>query len=108
MYVNYAGSLLLQFVSDFCHVYSKENFVFNVHTLTHLHLDFKIHGNLDFFSAFPFENYMGKLKRMIRSHNHYLAQIVNGITESESELIVSLDDSGKLLKHHLLERSNFY
>lgn len=96
MYVNYAGSLLLQFFSDFCNVYSRENCVFNVHTLSNLHLDCKIHGKLDNFSAFPFENYMSRLKRMIRSQNHYLAQIVNRITEGKNELFSSLNDGEKL------------
>ncbi len=38
------------------------------------------HGPLDQFSAFPFENYLGKLKKLIRSPKKPLAQIVKRIS----------------------------
>jgi hypothetical protein len=38
------------------------------------------HGPLDLFSAFPFENYLGKLKKLIRSPKKPLAQIVKRIS----------------------------
>lgn len=55
--------------------------VYNVHSLVHLSNECEIHGPLDNFSAFPFESYLGKLKKLIRSPHKPLAQIVKQISE---------------------------
>ena len=36
---------------------------YNIHCLVHLAEDVKVHGNLDMFSAFPFESFLGRLKK---------------------------------------------
>lgn len=56
-------------------LYGETNIVYNIHNLIHLSHDVKIYGSLDTFSAFPFENHMRILKRMLRkslkcTHSH--------------------------------------
>jgi len=52
-----------------------------VHSLSHLADDAAIHGALDKFSSFPFETYLGRIKKLVRSSNKPLAQIVRRISE---------------------------
>ena len=49
-----------------------------------------MYGPLDRFSCFPFETYLGKLKRLIRSSNKPLAQLVRRI--SELDYVASFDE----------------
>lgn len=54
-----------------------------MHSLLHVELDVKLHGSLDNYSAFEFENYMQTLKRMLRSNSSHLSQIVRRVGEAE-------------------------
>ena len=56
--------------------------VYNIHVLTHLVSAAKHYGQLDSWSAFPFENHLRKLKNAVRSPNKPLVQIVNRIKEA--------------------------
>jgi len=51
----YAKNLLSHFVACFEILYGKQSVSYNVHGLLHLHKDCSKFGNLDEFSAFPFE-----------------------------------------------------
>lgn len=82
-WIKCASCLLDKFNQDFSEVYSKDCMIYNVHMLKHLHLDSLIHGPLDRISAFPFENFMQPIKRMLRKQNTYLSQIVKRIKERE-------------------------
>ena len=53
----------------------------NVHSLIHLASECLTHGPLDVFSAFPFENFNGILKKKIRSPKNALAQLIKRISE---------------------------
>jgi len=44
-------------------LYGKIQLVYNVHSLIHLADDAKQHGALDHISSFPFESYLGRLKK---------------------------------------------
>jgi hypothetical protein len=57
--------------------------VYNVHCLGHLAEDALVYGQLDNFSAFPFENYMQYLKKLIRGKNRQLEQVVSRVKEIE-------------------------
>lgn len=96
-WVKFAGSLLHEFVKDFSSIYSKESCVYNVHMLSHLHLDAKIHGRLDLFSAFPFENYMKTLKSFIHAHKHQLKQVVNRIREREEIPLINIRQNKRII-----------
>jgi len=55
-----------------------------VHSLSHLADDDAIHGALDKFSSFSFETYLGRIKKLVRSSNKPLAQIVRRISELQN------------------------
>lgn len=80
--LEYAGALLRYFVETFPMLYGLENVSYNVHNLIHLCSDSANFGVLDNFSTFRFENYLGKLKRLIVSGNRPLQQIYNRIVET--------------------------
>jgi len=54
----------------------------NVHGLNHISDDYDMYGSLDNVSAFPFENYMGQLKKMLREPHKPLEQIVKRYNET--------------------------
>ena len=80
---NYAESLIQYFVNTFPQLYGRHHVSYNVHGLLHLASDSKRFGPLDSFSAFRFENHLGKLKRMVRSSSNQLAQIQRRIHERQ-------------------------
>lgn len=59
----------------------KKYYVYNIHILCHLSDEVEKHGLLDLFSAFPFENYLGKIKKVVKSPNKPLQQIIRRIKE---------------------------
>jgi hypothetical protein len=79
-YADYTHDLLVLFVNHFGDLYGRDKITYNVHGLIHLHNDAKLYGVLDT-SAFPFENYMGKLERMIRKPKSPLQQLVRRLSE---------------------------
>lgn len=58
--VKTANKLLREFVIHCEQIYGKQYLVYNVHILIHLCDDANVFGNLDMFSAFPFENFLGQ------------------------------------------------
>ena len=58
----YAHERLHLFVSQAGQLYGRDVLVYNVHGLIHLAADVPNVGPLDNYSAFPFENFLGKLK----------------------------------------------
>lgn len=83
-WIMYAQSLINEFVRDISKLYGKNMLVFNVHSLQHLPNDVKIHGPVDNFSAFEFENFMTPLKRMVRTHCNELSQVVRRVVEMQN------------------------
>lgn len=77
-----AQKLLQTFVCSFRDIFGPEHVVYNVHSLLHMVDDVKLFGSLDSYSAFPFENFMCSVKRMLNGQNNTLAQICNRIEES--------------------------
>lgn len=63
---DFANTLLRAFVKHFGELYGQEFVVYNIHGLIHLSEDVRVHGNLDLISGFPFENYLKKIKGMVR------------------------------------------
>lgn len=83
-FTQYACSLLKYFVEQGNLLYGEEFLVYNVHTLLHITEDVETHGNLDNFSAFPFENFLHKVKRLVRSGKSPLTQIIKRIEEMDA------------------------
>lgn len=104
-HADYAHSLLVQFVELAYGIYGCDFFVYNVHGLTHLSEDVKRHGNLDCFSAFPFENQLKSLKRLVRKAGNPLAQCIRRLSEQRSFSSLRgspVSDSGSVsaVEHH--------
>ena len=74
-YAEYAKTLLKTFVNHYADIYGKDLVVYNVHGLIHLPDDVKMHGPLDTFSSFPFENYLQKLKKWLGNHSFLLLRL---------------------------------
>lgn len=98
-YNDYAHKLLLYFVQTFKRLYGEDYISYNIHGLVHLAADAKNLGALDTFSAFKFEHKLGKIKKLVKSPNRPLQQIVNRLKEQEF-IIKFSSDSYKLSKLH--------
>ena len=59
----YAHELLCLFVTQAGQLYGRDVLVYNVHGLIHLAADVRNFGPLDSYSAFPFENFLGKVEK---------------------------------------------
>ena len=63
-------------------LYGKSFVTYNVHNVIHVCDDYVRHGSLDGYSAFPFESFLGSLKRFIRTNHKPLQQVRNRIEEN--------------------------
>lgn len=86
-YTIYAEQLLKHFVIS-TKIINRVHFLsHNIHNLLHLTDDVddvKKFGNLDSFSNFPFENYLQKLKGLLRKHTDILSQIIRRLSEENN------------------------
>ncbi|XP_025154467.1 uncharacterized protein LOC112588511 [Harpegnathos saltator] len=83
----YSRDLLIQFVEIFKQLYGNDTIIYNVHNLIHINEDVLMFGPLDDFSAFPFENYMQSIKKMLRKADKPLQQLYKRISENYNEVI---------------------
>ena len=87
----YTKQLLHWFVDAAPNIYGKTFVVYNVHNLIHLHEDVENNQcGLESLSAFLFENFLHRIKRMVRKSHQPLSQIakrVQEIQESNFSLI---------------------
>ncbi|KAL7291243.1 hypothetical protein TKK_0014852 [Trichogramma kaykai] len=82
-----AQDYLTQFISESKVLYSPTFITLNVHYLNHIADDVKnMKSNINDMSAFPFENELGKIKKILRSPHHTLAQYCRRIHE-EREIL---------------------
>lgn len=77
-------TLLVTFIKHCEEIFGQEFLVYNVHILCHLTDDVRRFGPLDMFSAFPFENFLGQLKRLVKSPNKSLQQVCRRLYEMQS------------------------
>lgn len=64
------------FVKKAAILYGKSFVCYNIHNLIHLEGDVTRFGPLHTFSAYPFENKLGQIKRLLRKSEKPLQQIV--------------------------------
>lgn len=76
-----ASELLNTFVMHSEELYGSEFLIYNVHKLTHIADDVRSYGTLDNISCFPFENYLGHLKHMVKSPLKPLRQVCRRLKE---------------------------
>ena len=65
----------------------------------HLAQDVKVHGNLDSFSAFKFENVMQKLKKLVRKPGSPCSQVVKRLSEKASVKVQRVESLGARREH---------
>ena len=97
-YCQYAGELLKVFVENVAKLFGEHTLSYNVHATVHLAEEVRLHGCLDNVSGFVFENYLGKLKKLIRTPNAPLQQVVNRL--SERSLTISNTLVEEMQKEH--------
>ncbi|KAM0727560.1 hypothetical protein ACS0PU_005809 [Formica fusca] len=102
-YADYAHALLKCFVQNFGKLYGKENISHDIHGLIHIYDDIQIFGNLNKYSAFPFENFLQNLKNLLRKHEKPLQQIVIRLKKLEQ----TVDSKGINKESFLYEREHF-
>lgn len=86
---DYAEELLTYFVVSSKLIYGPQILSHNFHNLLHLTDYAREYGNLNLFSNFSSENYLQKIKKLLRTHNNVLSQIVKWISEEKSLLQIS-------------------
>lgn len=79
-----ANQFLAIFVKHSKQLYGSQFMIYNVHLVTHLADDVDRYGQLDNFSSFPFENFLGYFKRLVKSPTHPLQQICRRLKEIEN------------------------
>lgn len=82
--VDVAEELLIYFVRTAVLLYGRHFASHNVHNLLHLGDDVRKFGVLDNFSCFKFENYLQKLKNLLRKQDKPLQQIVLRLFEMDA------------------------
>lgn len=96
--INVAEIFLKKFVSDCVDLYGPEMCVYNVHSLIHVCDDVRRYGGLENFSAFKFENHLGKLKRKIRSRRFVAKELANKLFKDDTFLIEKHEKNKKKLR----------
>ena len=102
-YFVYEENSLKYFVYNFCLLFGKNQCVYNIHSLIHLPDDARQFGVLPNVSCFPFENNLGRLKKLVHRHKSPCSQIVRWILEGhlqQSKLCPSIPS--KFRQKHLL------
>jgi hypothetical protein len=102
-YNNYANQLLICFVEQSKVIYGSTFVIYSVHVLVRLVADVKTYGHLDAFSAFPFENQLQSLKRLVRKGAFPLSQVVCRIAERRQFTLCSTSSANGLPKTLLNE-----
>ena len=70
-------------------LYGKQSLSYNVHVLLHLYEFVQLHGTLDSFSCFPYENYLLILKRRVKKTRWIFKHTLNQINDIRSLYIDS-------------------
>ncbi|KAJ8050246.1 hypothetical protein HOLleu_03378 [Holothuria leucospilota] len=83
-FADHAQSLLILFVKHVGDLYGKHHLVYNVHGLVHLADNAKMYGCLDNICGFHFENFLGQLKKLVRSPNYPLQQVIRRLSEQDA------------------------
>lgn len=86
-----AENILEEFVRHSTQIFGRSFVVYNVHSLLHLVDECRNHGTLESFSAFKYENFLGVIKRYLRSAYKPLQQLIKRDGETKGRLIQKKD-----------------
>lgn len=93
-YSAYARQLLKYFIMQCTNVFGNTFNVYNVHNLSHLSDDVEhFQCSLNDVSAFPFENNLQLIKKLVRNSRNPVAQVVKRISESDKAGTVHAESS---------------
>ncbi|KAJ8684724.1 hypothetical protein QAD02_020517 [Eretmocerus hayati] len=99
-----ARELLGVYVDGMKNLYGEHNLIYNVHNLLHSPDDVLLHGTLDSYAAWKFENHFRFLRKNVRQGNQVLAQIIN---RSNEQAVVTMSRSRAKNKEVFLRPSDF-
>jgi len=91
-WIEVAKKMLIEFNASIPLLHEEHFLVYNFHSVIHLSEDVTNFGSLNTCNAFPFENFMQVIKKMLRAKNRFLEQVINRIHEYElvnEELYIS-------------------
>jgi hypothetical protein len=103
--LDYVKELLKVFFKTYSQCYGQNQLIYNVHSITHLPDDARKHGALDKVSSFPFESYLGKLKKMVWRPQNPVAQIVRRV--SEFHLVMLSKSPSSDSQHNITNQENY-
>ncbi|XP_066584896.1 uncharacterized protein [Prorops nasuta] len=84
--IHFAELAIRKFVERCEELYGLNFYSYNVHGLLHICQDVRTLGNLDSFSAFPYENNMSIFRKLCRKPHLPLQQLVNRFKEIENNV----------------------
>ena len=84
--LSYIRRLLREFVSESKTLYGLEFITYNVHSLIHLPDDYEQYGSLSNLNAFPFESFLGEIKKSVRSPYKSSKQVEKFMTNQNQNI----------------------
>lgn len=82
--IEYADKMIKSFLEIFKVKYGAQHFTSNLHNLSHLVDEVKRFGTLDNFDAYPFENKLQAIKKLVRQRKYPLTELAHRMIEQES------------------------
>ncbi|KAE9523658.1 hypothetical protein AGLY_016210 [Aphis glycines] len=82
-YNKLATQFLKKFVNDYSSLYGSQFISYNVHSLVHLPTYVLIHGPLDNFSCFRYDNFLQEIIKSMKSIKYPLQEIFNIISQKQ-------------------------
>ena len=81
-YLPYARALILEFIRDSSHLLGPSFVVYNVHSLSHIPDDVEqFQCSVNSISAFPFENHLQTVKKLVKSAHNPIGQVYSRLHE---------------------------
>lgn len=92
-FLDLADQLLDFFVENFEKFYSKDYLTSNIHNLSHVVSEVRRFGKLQDYNAYPFENKLFSIKKLIRQGNNPLSQVARRLSEKHLLEIENLNEN---------------
>lgn len=86
-YIELAEKLLNEFVVLCSCLYGDHLVSYNVHSLVHLTMCVEIHGPLDQFSCFKYENFLQKIKNLLKRGKYLFQELSNRLLEIQKSYL---------------------